>query len=84
MKITETFHIRRYWMKILTPKDVLDTLHWRWGNPKDLLRAPYVDVSYHGEGDKLLTMMELKYSEWIDTREEITYTVEGDDGLGDN
>ena len=81
MNITETFHIRRYWFRLYTPAEVLATLNHRWGNPKDLIRAPYVDINYHGEGDKMLTMMELKYSEWIDSREELSYTVEGDDGL---
>jgi hypothetical protein len=41
----------------------------------------YVDINYHGAGDKLLTMMELRYGEWITEREELSYTVEGDDGL---
>jgi hypothetical protein len=82
MKITETFHIRRYWLNIRTPDDVLDTLNWRWGNPRSLVKAPYVDINYHGDSDKMLTMMELKYAEWIDHREEVSYTVEGYDGLG--
>ena len=81
MKITETFHIRRYWFQPLTPTEVLATLNWRWGNPRDLVKAPYVDVNYWGEGDRNLTLMELRYSDWIEDREEITYTVEGDDGL---
>ena len=83
MKITETFKIRRYWLHFDTPQDVLATLRYRWGNPRDTVKAPYVDIQYWGEGDKTLTMMELKYSEWIDQRQEIQYTVEGDDGLGD-
>lgn len=81
MKITETFRIRRYWFKPDTPQDVLDTLNYRLGNPKDFFRAPYVDVQYWGEADRTLTMMELRYAEWIDQRQEISYTVEGDDGL---
>jgi hypothetical protein len=82
MQIRETFKIRRYWLARNTPNDVLDTLNYRWGNPEGLVRAPYVDIQYWGDGDKNLTMMELKYSEWIMSRQELTYTVEGDDGLG--
>lgn len=83
MIIRSTFHIRRYWLEKETPEDVLKTLNHRWGlqpNTAHLI-TPYVDINYHGEGDKLLTMMELKCSDWITNREEITYTVEGDDGL---
>ena len=82
MKATGTFKIRRYWLNPKTPADVLATLNHRWGGegfagPK----APYVDINYFGDGDRNLTFMELKYAEWIDSREEITYTLEGDDGL---
>lgn len=81
MKLEHTFHVRRYWLKPLTPNEVLDTLNWRWGNPRDFVKAPYVDINYWGPDDKTLTMMELRYSDWIDSREEISYTVAGDDGL---
>lgn len=82
MKISETFHIRRYWISEDIPQDMLDTLNWHWGFKKFAnKRSYYVDVNYHGDSDKMLTMMELKYTEWITDREELTYTVEGDDGL---
>ena len=83
MKIQETFNIRRYWLARNTPDDVLNTLYYRWGNPEGLVRAPYVDVQYYSLEDRALTMMELRYSEWIMQRQELTYTLEGDDGLGD-
>ena len=82
MKASGTFKIRRYWLSRFTPADVLATLNHRWGNPRDLIRSPYVDIDYFGENDKNLTFMELKYSEYIEHREEISYTLEGDDGLG--
>ena len=79
-----TFNIRRFWLNADTPKSVLDQLNIRYGVlvrvPKNL-HLPYVDANFYGEGDKNCTMMELKYGEWIIDREEITYTVEGDDGL---
>jgi hypothetical protein len=81
MKITSTFHIRRYWFNHKTPADVLATLRHRWGNLRGTEQNPYVDINYIGEGNKLMTMMELKYAEWIVEREEISYDVEGDDGL---
>lgn len=81
MRIQETFNIRRYWLKPNTPIDVLETLRHRWGNPRDYVKAPYVDIQYWGDTDKTLTMMELRYAEWIEQREEIGYTVTGDDGL---
>ena len=81
MKLQQTFHIRRYWLSTATPQDVLNTLRYSWGQPKGKFGMPYVDINYYGEGDKTLTIMELRYSEWIADREEITYTLEGDDGL---
>ena len=81
MKATGTFKIRRYWFNTDTPADVLATLNHRWGNPRDLIRAPYVDINYYGDGDRNITLMEMRYSEYIMDREEIVYTVEGDDGL---
>jgi hypothetical protein len=83
LQIQATFKIRRYWLKADTPNDVLATLNYRWGNPRGYIKAPFVDINYWGDGDKTLTMMELKYGEWIDERQEISYTVEGTDGLGD-
>lgn len=82
MKVSATFRIRRYWLKFDTPSDVLSTLNYRWGNPRGTVRLPYVDIQYWGEADKTLTMMELRYGEWVDHREELSYTLEGDDGLG--
>ena len=81
MKASGTFHIRRYWLKTDTPQDVLNTLRYSWGQPKGGVGAPYVDIDYFGEGDRNLTFMEIKYAEYIHSREEITYTLEGDDGL---
>lgn len=86
MKVEGTFHIRRYWLKFNTPREVLANLHWRSGFyttpiPNQGLECKYVDVNYYGDSDKDITMMELKYGEWIHDREMLTYTVEGDDGL---
>lgn len=87
MDIEETFYIRRYWLRTNTPKDVLDTLNYRRGTYHDpdgrggAGNVPYVDINYYGEGDKTLTMMELKYAEWIADRQQISYTVTGSDGL---
>jgi hypothetical protein len=83
MQITETFRIRRYWLQPDTPADVLATLNHRWGLPQGSRynQCPYVDINYWGAADRQLTLMELKYSEWVTLREEITYTVQGDDGL---
>lgn len=84
MKITETFHIRRYILSHETPDDVLATLNYKWSKASMGMKTaghPYVDINYHGDSDKSLTMMELRYGEWIVDRQELTYTVEGDDGL---
>ena len=94
MIISSTFKIRRYWLDHLVPEWVINQLNVRWGfYPKDGtlrqtprytskdLRLYYVDVNFYGEGDKNCTMIELKYGEYIIDREELTYTVEGDDGL---
>ena len=80
MKVQGTFRVRRYWFKFMTPREVLDTLNFRWGS-RGTAHTPYVDINYWGDTDRNLTMMELRYAEWIDDREEIVYTVEGDDGL---
>lgn len=80
MKITSTFKIRRYWLKDDTPKDVLATLNWKEGTFENKAVA-YVTVNYHGESDRDITVMELRYSDWILARELLTYNVEGDDGL---
>ena len=83
MKIQATFHIRRYWLRLDTPADILDTLNTRYGLPQGsrYTTCPYVDIAYMGAGDRLLTLMELKCAEWITDRQEVGYTVEGDDGL---
>ena len=86
MKVSSTFKIRRYWFDPDTPKEVLDTLNFRYGDYPDKifrrqLHLRYVDVNYWGDSDKNLTIMELKYGDWIINREELEYTVEGDDGL---
>ena len=81
MELSAEFKIRRYWLKFLTPADVLATLNWRWGVQGHSVRQPYVDINYWGDTDPAITLMELRYSEWIDTREMIVYTVRGDDGL---
>ena len=80
MIVEATFNIRRYWLKPETPRSVLDTLNYRTGSQNGLIRR-YVDINYYGETDRLITMMELRYAEWILDREMITYTVSGDDGL---
>lgn len=86
MKVQGTFRVRRYWLQVITPTDILNTLNFRWGVHKDPVHnggvhLPFVDISYWGDSDKNITLMELRYSEWIADREEIVYTVEGDDGL---
>lgn len=86
--VQSTFKIRRYWFKVNTPWAVLDTLNIRSGTYYDpdgsgaAGNMPYVDVHYWGDGDKNLTMMELRYGDWVTYRQELTYTLEGDDGLG--
>ena len=88
-QVTATFKIRRYWLKYDTPESVLATLNWRMGTREGISgsgtfgRAPYVDINYWGESDRNLTLMELKYADNIFDREEISYTVKGDDGLGE-
>lgn len=88
--VTGTFKIRRYWLKVNTPWALLNTLNVRLGVYHDIkdgslhrigAQLPYVDVNYFGDSDRNLTLMELKCAEYIEAREEITYTVEGDDGL---
>ncbi len=82
MKLEHTFYIRRYWFSNDTPEDIMNTLNWRRGwEVSGKYRGQYVDVHYIGEADKSITMMELRYAEWIVDRESISYTVEGDDGL---
>jgi hypothetical protein len=81
VKVTSTFYIRRYWFDPKTPADVLATLNYRWGNLRSTEKNPYVDIHYINEENKLMTMMELKCSEWIVRREELNYILEGDDGL---
>ena len=81
-QVEGTFKIRRYWLSYDTPMAVLNTLNWRMGDRGSTRRAPYVDIFYYGDSDRDLTLMELRYCEWIDSREEIVYTVTGDDGLG--
>ena len=79
-EVTGNFTIRRYWLKPSTPADVLATLNWKRGiyQHKEM---PYVSISYYGESDRDITMMELRYTDWIETRQEIHYSVSGDDGL---
>lgn len=86
--VTGTFKIRRYWLDLDTPKEVLDTLNFRMGSYNDpdtnhrfWVQMPYVDINYYGNSDRNLTLMELKYADWIKYRQEIEYKVEGDDGL---
>ena len=80
---------KRFWLKNHTPRDVLATLEWRSGmysrngNRDDSYPRRYVDVNYYGETDKNITLMELRYGDWIHDRELLTYTVEGDDGLSE-
>ena len=81
MQVTGTFNIRRYWFKADTPSSVLASLNYRQGNWQGFERNPYVDVNYYGDSDRAITIMELKYSEWVIAREMLTYTVSGDDGL---
>ena len=89
MLVQATFNIKRFWLKNHTPREVLATLEWRSGmysyDLPNYDRQPhprrYVDVNYYGDSDKNITLMELKYGDWIHDREILTYTVEGDDGL---
>lgn len=84
MKVEGTFHIKRYWLRHETPREVLATLHWRSGfypTGNQGLAYKYVDVNYYGDSDKDITLMELRYAEWIHDREMLAYTVEGDAGL---
>ena len=66
------FKIRRYWLSTATPWKVLKTLNYYWGKPPGHggFGTPYMDINYWGKGDSILTFMELKYSEWIDSRED--------------
>lgn len=85
------FKIRRYWLRYDTPDAVLATLNYRRGTHMDVNqhngpyqgagRAYYVDINYYGDSARNLTLMELKYADYIFDRQEITYVVEGDDGL---
>ena len=89
MLVQAKFNIKRFWLKNHIPREVLATLEWRSGMyshnlPKyDSHPHPrrYVDINYYGETDKNITLMELKYGDWIYDRQILTYTVEGDDGL---
>ena len=82
MNVEGQFTIRRFWLKANTPIEVLDTLNnWRWGNPRNYVKAPYIDINYYSDNDRNITFMEMKYSDWIDERQDIHYTVTGDDGL---
>lgn len=89
VNVTGTFKIRRYWLAYNIPQDVIDTLNVRIGtyiSPLGIAasgRTYYVDINYYGESDRDLTLMELRYADYILDREEIVYTVEGDDGLGE-
>lgn len=92
MKVEATFHIKRFWLKNHIPREVLATLEWRSGMYVDSTRnglrnhpypCRYVDINYYGETDKNITLMELRYGDWIHDRQILTYTVEGDDGLSD-
>lgn len=78
-----TFKIRRYWLDRDHPSELHDTLNLQYGYRKfsKYTTTPYVDINFYGDNDKNCTMMELRYGEWIIDREELTYTVEGDDGL---
>ena len=84
MEVSAEFKIRRYILSNTTPDSVLSTLNYKWstsGMGYKSIGCPYVDITYYGDMDRDLTLMELRYSEWIVDREEITYTVTGDDGL---
>lgn len=89
MQVSGTFKLRRYWLDYSTPQSVLDTLNWRMGTYRNPLseyakwgRTYYVDISYYGDSDRNLTLMEMRYAEYIYDREELVYTVDCDDGLG--
>lgn len=85
MEVKGTFNIRRYWLKKDTPQSVLSTLNYQHSRleiaKNQYIHACYVDVNYYGESDRAITMMELRYGDWVLQREMITYTVTGDDGL---
>lgn len=84
MIVQGTFNIKRFWLREDTPREVLAGLHWRqgeYGDFEEILR--YVDINYYGDTDRDITIMELKYGDWIHDREILTYTVEGDDGLSE-
>jgi hypothetical protein len=86
MIVQGTFNIKRFWLKPDTPREVLAGLHWHsevYGSRKDGSILRYVDVNYYGDTDRDITLMELKYGDWIHDREILTYTVEGDDGLSE-
>jgi hypothetical protein len=86
MIVQGTFNIKRFWLKYDTPRDVLAGLNWHsgvYGSRKDGPILRYVDVNYYGDTDRDITIMELKYGDWIHDREILTYTVEGDDGLSE-
>lgn len=80
MEVRSTFKIRRYWLRLDTPSDVLDTLNYKDG-VLDRMPRFYVDIEYFGDSDKNLTFMELRYGEHVHSRTELTYTLAGDDGL---
>lgn len=86
MLVQGTFNIKRFWLKIHIPREILATLEWRsgmYGQDDRTNGYPrrYVDINYYGDTDKNITLMELKYGDWIYDRQILTYTVEGDDGL---
>jgi hypothetical protein len=81
VKIITTFTLWRYWFRRETPEAVLDTFGVRTGARNLGPYQPYTDVYVTGAHDRRLTMMELRYSDWIEDREFITYTDEVDDGL---
>lgn len=90
-RVEATFKLRRFWFSFNTPRDILAGLNWHMGTHygtgqyyRNAGRAPYVDVHYWGDSDRNLTLMELKYSEYIFDREELAYVLEGDDGLGES
>jgi hypothetical protein len=85
-QVQSTFNIRRFWFNYNTPENILAGINWHMGTHFGVNsvagRAPYVDIHYWGDSDRNITIMELKYSDYIFAREELTYTLEGDDGLG--
>ena len=84
MEVSAEFKIRRYILANNTPDSILATLNYKWSSASMGMKSvghPYVDINYFGDSDRDLTLMELRYGDYIVERQELTYRVTGDDGL---